>query len=146
MQNNKKEFTREYLAQLQAELDERKATLRDEIAKRIAEARALGDLSENADYSAAREEQRINEARIAELQNDIDNAVIIERTIVTVQFVKTKETETYQIAGSQSNPFENIISNNCPLAKAIQGHKAGDKIIMTTENGTDVEIVLVDIK
>ena len=139
------EITAKRKEELEKELEWRKNTERDRILTAISEARAQGDLSENADYSSARDAQSKNEAAIAELEETLKHVKIIQAKHVKVRYVAFKETAEYLISGSESNPFEGKISAESPLAKAVLGHKAGDTVYMTTENGKDVEIKIVEI-
>ena len=119
MKNEKKEIflTKEGLSELQAELDDLKLNVRPEVIGQIKEARAQGDLSENAEYHAARDRQGQVEARIKELEYLIDNATIIEDkksntvqvgSTVEIKYIADNETETYYIVGStEADPFEN---------------------------------------
>ncbi|MGM9969564.1 MAG: transcription elongation factor GreA [Anaeroplasma sp.] len=145
MVNNQIDLTINGKLELEAELDRRKNQDRTRIKEAIKEAREQGDLSENADYASAREEQASNEARIAEIENILKHARIVEETKITVRYVKLNKIQTYEICGSESNPFEGKISNDSPLAKAVYGHKAGDIFFMTTESGTDIELELIAI-
>lgn len=140
---------------IENELDELKRVKRPEIIKAIKEARALGDLSENADYHAAREEQAIIEGRIQELEYMVEHASIISEeasdtvkigTSVVIRYEGEDETEEYKIVGStEADPFENKISNESPIAKALLGKKKGSKLMVESPNG-QYEIELVDIK
>ncbi len=132
--------------ELEEELDRRKNQERTRIKEAIKEAREQGDLSENADYSSAREEQSANETRIQEIEEIIKNSYIVDSTFITVKYVKLNKVVNLEICGSETNPYSGKISLDSPLAKAVSGHKAGDKIIMTTENGHDVELELISIK
>ena len=128
---------------------------RPEIIKAIKEARALGDLSENADYHAAREEQAIIEGRIQELEYMVDNAVIITEGAsdrvkmgvnVTIKYEDDDDTEEYKIVGSmEADPFDNKISNESPIAKAIMGKKKGDVVTVESPNGK-YNIEIIEIK
>lgn len=139
------EITAKRKEELEKELEWRKNTERDRILTAISEARAQGDLSENADYSSARNAQSKNEAAIAELEETLKHVKIIQATRIKVKYVALKETAEYLVSGSESNPFEGKISAESPLAKAVIGHKAGDTVYMTTENGKDVEIKILEI-
>ena len=154
MKNEKKEIflTKEGLSELQAELDDLKQNVRPEVIGQIKEARAQGDLSENAEYHAARDRQGQVEARIKELEYLIDNATIIEDTksnvvqvgsTVEIKYIADNETETYYIVGStEADPFENKISNESPIAKGIMGKKKGTIVTIESPNGNyDIEIV-----
>ena len=140
---------------IESELDELKRVKRPEIIKAIKEARALGDLSENADYHAAREEQAIIEGRIQELEYMVEHASIISEessdtvkigSSVVIRYDDEDDLEEYKIVGStESDPFENKISNESPIAKALLGKKKGSKVTVESPNG-EYEIELVEIK
>ncbi len=146
MANGKQvEITEKYKKELEAELEFRKNAERERILTAIAEAKSQGDLSENADYSSAREAQSINEARITELEETLKHARIVQVVNIEIEYVALKKKMKYQICGSESNPFENKISSESPLAKAVLGHKAGDVVYMSLENGSDTEIKIISI-
>ena len=140
---------------IESELDELKRVKRPEIIKAIKEARALGDLSENADYHAAREEQAIIEGRIQELEYMVEHASIISEessdtvkigSSVVIRYDDEDDLEEYKIVGStEADPFENKISNESPIAKALLGKKKGSKVTVESPNGEYV-IELVEIK
>ena len=144
----KKEFllTSEGYLDLETELNTLKSEDRPRIIEAIKEARAQGDLSENADYDAARDEQAKIEARIQELEYMLEHAKIIEKasgdkvavgTTVTVKYVDDDEEEEYSIVGSmEADPFENKISNESPIGKAIMDKKVGDTISVESPNGS----------
>ena len=119
---------------------------RVEIVERISEARDHGDLSENAEYDAARNEQAANEGEIVELDYKIKNAKIIEETDdtssvhigskVTVYDLDLEETEVYEITGTtESNAMENKISNESPVGKALLKHQVGDVVSVSSPGG-----------
>lgn len=152
----KKEFllTSEGYLDLETELNSLKSEDRPRIIEAIKEARAQGDLSENADYDAARDEQAKIEARIQELEYMLEHAKIIEKTsgdkvavgtTVTVKYVDDDEEEEYSIVGSmEADPFENKISNESPIGKAIMNKKVGDTISVESPNGSyDIKIVKI---
>ena len=130
---------------IESELDELKRVKRPEIIKAIKEARALGDLSENADYHAAREEQAIIEGRIQELEYMVEHASIISEessdtvkigSSVVIRYDDEDDLEEYKIVGStEADPFENKISNESPIAQAIMGKKIGDVVSVASPNG-----------
>lgn len=145
-------LTKEGLVEIKKELSVLKKEKRPEIIKSIKEARALGDLSENADYHSAREEQAILEGRIKELDYMVDHAVLIEEeasdkvklgTTVIIKYVGETDTDTYKIVGSmEADPFENKISNESPIAKSIMGKKKGAVVTVDSPNGKyDIEII-----
>lgn len=157
MTSEKKEvyLTSAGLDEIKSELDTLKKVKRPEIIKAIKEARALGDLSENADYHAAREEQAIIEGRIQELEYMVDNVVIITEGAsdrvkmgvnVTIKYEDDDDTEEYKIVGSmEADPFDNKISNESPIAKAIMGKKKGDVVTVESPNGK-YNIEIIEIK
>ena len=128
---------------------------RQEIVERIAEARSHGDLSENAEYDAARNEQAANEMEIEQLDYKLKNAVIIEETTdttnvhigskVRVYDADMDEEETYEITGSmEANARENKISNESPVGAALLKHTVGDTVVVHAPNG-DYELVIKEI-
>ena len=154
--NEKKEvfLTKEGLNELQEELKDLKENKRPEVISQIKEARAQGDLSENAEYHAAKDKQGQIEARIKELEYIIDNATIISGTksstikigsTVEIEYIDDKETETYKIVGStEADTFENKISNESPIAVAILGKKVGETVSIESPNGNyDIKIVSI---
>lgn len=131
-------------------------TKRKEIVARIAEARSHGDLSENAEYDAARTEQSNNELAIEELDYKIKNAEIIEEaydaskvqigTVVKVYDPDLDEEDSYVITGStESNILENKISNVSPVGAALLGAKVGDHVTVHPENADSYELVVKEI-
>ena len=119
---------------------------RQEIVDRIAEARSHGDLSENAEYDAARNEQAANEGEIIELDYKIKNAVILEQnndtttvhigSKVRVYDEEFDEEEVYEITGStEANAMENKISNESPVGAALLRHKVGDAVKIVAPDG-----------
>ena len=147
--------TSEGLEEMKNELEELKKVKRPEVINALKDARALGDLSENAEYDAARNEQAIVENKIKELEQMIEHATIIEDiktdtvtigTSVTVEYIEDKEQEVYSIVGSkEANPFENKISNESPLAKAIIGMKKNDIVSVDSPNGK-YSVKIIEIK
>ncbi len=147
-------LTSEGFLKLEEELDELKKVKRPEIINAIKEARALGDLSENAEYSSARDNQAKLEARIKEIEYTLEHATIIENSndgkvrvgsVVTIKYDGDDEEEEYTIVGTnEADPFENKISNESPIAQAILGKKENDKVTVDSPNGSfDIEIVKV---
>ena len=147
-------LTQEGLDEIKKELDELKLVKRPEVISALKDARAQGDLSENAEYDAARTEQAIVEARIKDLETMVENAVVITKADtdkvaigakVTIQYIDDDDTVEYSIVGSQeADPFENKISNESPIAKAILNKKVGDTVTVESPNGTyDVKIISI---
>ena len=146
--------TKEGLENIKSELDYLKQEKRPEVIEALKEARALGDLSENAEYDAARTEQAEVEGRIATLEKMLENAIIIEEaptdTVsignqVEIEYVEDKEKETYTIVGSkEADPFANKISNQSPIAVAIMGKKIGDLATVQSPNGKyDIKVLKI---
>lgn len=141
---NKFIMTAEGYLEAEQELNELKTVRRPEVIKALQEARALGDLSENADYDAARNEQAIIEAKITELEFKLEHAEIIDNsssstvnlgTTVTISY-EDGEKEEYKIVGSmEADPFDNKISNESPLGIALLNHKVGDLVNVESPNG-----------
>lgn len=155
MSERKKIFlTQEGYEEIKEELNYLINEKRPENIIAIKEARALGDLSENADYDAARNEQAEIEARIKKLESIVENVEIIEEVstdkvglgnIVTISYVDDDDTDEYKIVGSQeADPFESKISNESPIAKALMGHVVGDVVSVDSPNGS-YEIKIVEI-
>ena len=156
MSERKKIFlTEEGYKELKEELDDLINVKRPENINAIKEARALGDLSENADYDAARNEQAEIEAKIKKLEMILENVKIIEEistdevgigNTVTISYIDDEdETDEYKIVGSQeADPFESKISNESPIAKALMGHKVGDIVKVESPNGS-YDIKLMEI-
>lgn len=147
-------LTQEGLEDLKKELEYLKVEKRPEVINALKEARALGDLSENAEYDAARTEQAEVENKIAEIEKMLEHAEIISDintgkvsigAKVTIKYVEDDEEDEYTIVGSkEADPFNNRISNESPLAKAIMGSQAGDIVTVDSPNGKyDVEIVAI---
>ena len=147
-------LTADGFMKLESELDYLKKEKRLEVIKSLKEARALGDLSENAEYDAARNEQAIVEARIREIEVILENATIIQDggngvvsigTTVTLKYDGEDDCEEYKIVGSQeADPMSNLISNESPIAKAIIGSKQGDIVEVESPTGKyKVEILKV---
>lgn len=145
-------LTQEGLDELKKELDNLINVRRPENINAIKEARSLGDLSENAEYDAARNEQAQIEARIQQLEKMLENVSIITEVsndtvgignTVSIKYVDDDEEDEYKIVGSQeADPFESKISNESPIAKALFDHKVGDIVTVESPNGSyDVEII-----
>ena len=147
-------LTQEGLDNLKKELDDLINVRRPENVQAIKEARALGDLSENAEYDAARNEQAVIEARIKQLEKMLENVSIIADVstdsvsignTVSIKYVDDDEEDEYKIVGSQeADPFESKISNESPIAQALFNHKVGDIVTVDSPNGAyQVEITAI---
>lgn len=147
-------LTEEGLAELKRELEHLKTVKRPEVIQALKDARSLGDLSENAEYDSARNEQALVEARIQELEIMVERATIIKEvnrdvvslgTKVTLEYEDEKDKEVYHIVGSkEADPFLNKISNESPIAQAILGKKAGEKVSVSSPNGV-YEVKILEI-
>jgi len=149
-------LTAEGLARLKEELEQLKGTARVELAKRLRAAIEEGDLSENADYQKAKEDQGFLEGRIQELEYVLSNATIIdnshkERDVVEIGARITVQEDgfepvTYSLVGAkEADPGNGRISNESPIGRAILGHKAGDVVTVDTPGGT-VTLKIVEIE
>ena len=148
-------LTREGFQKLQEELDFLRSVKREEVAKRLHEAMEGGELIEDAEYEAAKNEQAFVEGRIQELQDLLANARVIEQTSKsdTVQ-VGSKVTieedgsspEIYMIVGpAEASPRDGRVSNESPLGRALMGHRANDKVRVDAPAGSfNVQIVKVE--
>ena len=155
MSNTKAVYlTQSGLDDLKKELDYLKLEKRPEVINALKDARALGDLSENAEYDAARNEQAVVEGKIKELEAMIENAVVITDvntdkvtigSCVTLKYVEDNEVDEYTIVGSkEADPFANKISNESPIAKAILGKSKVTVVSVDSPNGKyDVEIIKI---
>ena len=139
-------MTRKGYEEAKARLKYLQTEKRRQIVERIAEARSHGDLSENAEYDAARNEQAANEGEILELDFKIKNAKIVEENVdksvvyigakVTVYDVDMDEYETYEITGTtEADAMHNKISNESPVGKALLGRKVGEVVTVDAPNG-----------
>ncbi|WP_100011903.1 transcription elongation factor GreA [Lentibacillus sediminis] len=150
-------MTQEGKEKLENELTYLKTDRRQEVVERIKVARDFGDLSENSEYDAAKDEQAFVESRIAQVEKMIRNAVIIENDdnnpsvvslgkSVTFKEIPNGEEETYMIVGSaEADPFEGKISNDSPMAKSLLGLEVGAEVSVVTPGGDiQVQIVKVD--
>lgn len=143
---DKSYLTADGAEKLKQELEYLKSSAREDLAKRLRAAIQMGDLSENADYTAAKEEQGFLEGRIQELEAILKNTVIIEHlnpdfevvgigNYVTIQEDDFPE-EKYHIVGPQeANPTNGRISYESPIGTALIGHKVGDDVVVHTPNG-----------
>ena len=140
-------LTKQGYKELEDKLNLLKTVKRQEISQIIAEARAQGDLSENAEYDAAKDEQARIEGEIVEIEAKLRNAKIIEKsgddtTIslgseVKILSLKNNKEMVYRIVGTtESDPFNNKISNESPVGKALLGKRLGDVVDVVNPNGT----------
>ena len=147
METKKHVMTYEGYKQLDEELQELKVVKRKEIAEKIKEAREQGDLSENAEYDAAKDEQRDIEARIEEIEAILKNIEIVDEDVletgkinigtkVKILDVEFNEEMTFKIVGStEANSLKGKISNESPVGRALIGSQVGDTVVAETEAG-----------
>ena len=156
MNKNVVYLTQEGLEELKKELEVLINVKRPDNIQSIKEARSLGDLSENAEYDAARNEQAQIEARIQTIEKMLENVEVIENvstdvislgSTVAIKYVDDEDEEDeYKIVGShEADPFESKISNESPIALALLNHKVGDVVTVESPNGT-YSIEITEIK
>lgn len=150
-------MTEEGKLKLENELEELKTVKRKEVVERIKIARSFGDLSENSEYDAAKDEQAFVEGRIAQIENMLRNVEIISEDDVntsivslgkSVTFIELPdgEEETYTIVGSaEADPSEGKISNDSPIAQSMIGKSVNDEVSVSTPGG-DMSVRIVSIK
>ena len=147
-------YNQEGFAKLKEEYEFRTKEERERIKVAIAEARSFGDLSENAEYDEARNEQAKNEARIKELEELIQHAEVVDETLhdsetvglgSTVKVERNGKIVEYKIVGSnEADPFANMISDMSPVGKALVGSKKGSQVRFETPAGIS-ELVILDV-
>lgn len=154
--SNKTVVTAEGMRKLEEELQYLSTIRRAEVAEQIAVARGFGDLSENAEYDDAKNEQSRLEAQIMELENTLRTAIVIDEsnistdrvnigTTVRILDLELKEEEEFTIVGTrESDPNSNKISNESPLGAALLGKKKGEKIKVQVPSGT-IDVKIIDI-
>jgi transcription elongation factor GreA len=150
-------LTPQGLADLKAELDHLATARRREVADRIKEAREFGDISENAEYDDAKNEQAMLEARIATLEENLRSATVVDSSALGTDLVRVgsivhvKDAEgksnKYTIVGSaEANPAQMKLSNESPVGKALLGHKRGEEVRIVTPRGErTMKITKIDI-
>ena len=150
-------LTPEGYKQLKGELERLRTEKRREIAERIAAAREFGEIAENAEYDDAKNEQMMLEHRIAQLEerlgnarvidtNDVDTSVVSIGSVVRLRDLDAKETVEYFIVGSaEANPSEHKLSNESPVGRAILGKKKGEVVEVSAPRGT-LKFKVLDIK
>jgi transcription elongation factor GreA len=151
-------LTPEGYEQLKRELEHLRTARRREVADRIAAARAFGEIAENAEYDDAKNEQMMLEHRIAQLDERLANAHVIDTkevdtsvvsvgSVVRLRDVDAKETIEYFIVGSaEANPAERKLSNESPVGKAIIGRKKGETVEVATPRGSKLKFKIMEIK
>lgn len=152
----KDRLTASDIKKMEEEIEYRKVTLRPELLEHVKVARAQGDLSENFEYKAAKQEKNKNESRIRYLERMVKSAIIIDdsskedevgiNNTVTVYFEEDDEEEKYKIVTTvRSNSLEGLISIESPLGKALMGHKVGDKVEVHVDENISYEVLIRDI-
>ena len=157
METKKNVLTQEGLQRYEDELQELKVVRRKEVAQKIKEAREQGDLSENAEYDVARDEQRAIEARIAELEAIIKNAEVIDTEAMTEDAVNVghtvrirneemkRELEYHIVGSSEANAAQGRISNESPIGRGLLGHKVGETIAVEVPAG-EIHLTILEIR
>lgn len=150
----KHQLTAVGLGKLKLELDDLKNNERGRVIESLKEARAQGDLSENADYDAARDEQARIEARIKELENIIKNSIIIDDNKsslsnlgkkITLEFDDGTSDDFVLVGSLEADPLLGKISNESPLGSAILHRKVGDKVLVKPDNGEEFLVIIKKI-
>jgi transcription elongation factor GreA len=149
-------LTPEGLANLKSELEELSTVRRREVAARIKEAREFGDISENAEYDDAKNEQAMLEARIAQLEEKLRSATVIDNSDLGTDMVRVgsvvhvkeggKSTKYTIVGSAEASPAEMKLSNESPVGKALLGRKRGEEVTFTTPKGERrLKITKIDV-
>jgi transcription elongation factor GreA len=150
-------LTPEGLANLKGELEQLSTVRRREVAARIKEAREFGDISENAEYDDAKNEQAMLEARIAQLEEKLRSATVIDQSELSTDMVRVgsivhvkdeagKSTKYTIVGSAEANPAELRLSNESPVGKALLGHKRGEEVVFATPKGErKLKITKIDV-
>ena len=147
------QLTRSDVEKIKEEIEYRKLVVRKKELEAVKEARAQGELSENFEYKAAKQDKNRNESRIRYLEKMLKNARIVSDTsrddevginnTVEVYFEDDDETESYRLVTSvRGNSLQGLISIESPLGKAVRGHKAGDRVKVKTSDGDGYYVVI----
>lgn len=147
------QLTKDDIRQMQEELDNRRTVVRPRLLEEVKTARAFGDLSENFEYKAAKQEKNANERRIRYLENMIRTAKVISTHSsedevgmfdkVTVWFDEDEEEDVFQIVTTvKEDALNNRISNLSPVGKALMGHQVGDTVEVVLENGSSYPLTI----
>ena len=151
-------ITQEGLEKLKDEIEQLSTTKRREVAERIKEAREFGDISENAEYDDAKNEQALLEQRIAQLEErlrrsevindkDIDTTAVGVGTVVHVKDQKSGDSQKFQVVGSaEADPTEHKLSNESPIGKALMGHKRNDVVSVDVPRGPKKKLKITKIE
>ena len=151
-------ITPEGLEKLKAELEELTTSKRREVAERIKEAREFGDISENAEYDDAKNEQAMLETKIANLEERIRRAAVIDEKLIDTEAVgvgavvhvkdqKSGDSQKFQIVGSpEADPSAHKLSNESPVGKALLGHKRGEIVSVDVPRGPKRKLKITKIE
>src|ERR671920_944439 len=151
-------LTPEGLEKLKQKIEHLSTARRREVAERIKEAREFGDISENSEYDDAKNEQAMLEKQIAELEDKLRSASVIDEDAVSTEVVsvgsivhvkdqKTEKSVKYKIVGSaEANPAENKLSNESPVGKALIGHKRNDVVSVPVPRGPQRKLKITKIE
>jgi transcription elongation factor GreA len=151
-------LTPEGFEKLKSEIELLRTSRRREVAERIKEAREFGDITENAEYDHAKNEQAMLEARIAKLEEKLRNSTVIDEkkieagvvsigSKVRVKDQKSGQSVAYQIVGSaEADPAENKLSNESPVGSALLGHKRGDVVTVSVPRGPNRKLKITKIE
>jgi transcription elongation factor GreA len=146
------------LAELKAKIEHLSTDRRREVAARIKEAREFGDIAENSEYDDAKNEQAMLEKQIADLEDKLRNATVIDEKSVGTEVVnvgvtvhvkdqKTDKSQKYKIVGSaEASPAENKLSNESPVGKALLGHKRGEIVSVPVPRGPARKLKITKIE
>lgn len=157
MAGKSEQLTKADVKRIEEEIEYRKMVVRPQSLKALKEARAMGDLSENFEYYAAKRDNNMNNSRIRYLEKMLRFATIIEdkstedtvgiNNTVDVYFEEDDETETFRIVTSiRSDSRKGLISNLSPLGKALLGKKVGDRIEVVMENGASFFVIIKELR
>lgn len=149
-------MTKSDVEKIKEEIEYRKLVVRKKELEAVKEARAQGDLSENFEYKAAKQDKNRNESRIRYLEKMLKNAKIVSdeskddevgiNNTVTVYFEDDDETEVYRLVTSvRGNSMQGLISIESPMGKAIRGHKVGDRVLVKTNGDNGYYVVIKNI-
>lgn len=151
-------ITPEGLEKLKSDLHELQTTRRREVAERIKEAREFGDISENSEYDDAKNEQAMLEQRIAQMEERVRRAIVIDKKDVDTGTVsvgvkvhvkdqKTGDSRKFELVGSaEANPAENKLSHESPIGKALMGHKRGEIVSVEVPRGPAKKLKITKIE
>ncbi|MEZ3437020.1 MAG: transcription elongation factor GreA [Lachnospiraceae bacterium] len=151
------QLTKSDVQKIKEEIEYRKLVVRKKELEAVKEARAQGDLSENFEYKAAKQDKNRNESRIRYLERMLKNARIVSdksrddeigiNNTVTVYFEEDDETETYRLVTSvRGNSMQGLISIESPMGRALLGHKAGERVLVKTNDDTGYYVVIKEIE